>query len=77
MNYEHMHLKLAIRKAMLRQRRFSIGRGSLLNRFPAVSIEDFDAVVAECKREGLIVESVGHRCTVIYTWCESAVEATR
>jgi hypothetical protein len=76
-NYQHLHLKLAIRKAMLKQRNFSMGRGSLLNRFPTMSLENFDAVIAECKSEGLIVESVGVRETVLYTWCENAVEVTR
>ena len=73
MNYEILHLKLALRRVLLKQRDFSMGRGTLLNRFPAVPLEVFDATVAECTREGLITSKPGKRETVIYTWHEEAV----
>ena len=48
-----------------------------ISRIPTVSLENFDSVIAECKSEGLIVESISVRETVLYTWRESAVEVTR
>jgi len=68
--YEVVRFKIAVRKTLLRQRSRSMSRGTLLNRFPAVSQELFDTGINECIREGKITTKPGQRNSVILTWHE-------
>ena len=72
-NYNHLRLKLAIRKAMLSTPDHEYGRRSLFCRFKWASRELFDTVVAECIAEGTLAEGESSRNKVpVLTWHEDA-----
>jgi hypothetical protein len=74
LNYSHLRLKLAIRKAMLTLRDRQSGRKSLLQRFPWADQGLFDAVVEECLREGTLTQKPGQRGAEILMWHEERVQ---
>jgi hypothetical protein len=76
MNHEHLFLKLKVRKFMLKQRGHGSWRGQLFANFRntrGVSKELFDAVLAECIREGLITVTAGEKGGEILTWHEENI----
>ena len=70
-NYNHLRLKVAIRKAMLSARDHEYPRRSLLLRFRWASQELFDETVSDLIREGTITEKTSSRHKVpVLVWNE-------
>jgi hypothetical protein len=69
-NFQHLRLKLAIRKAMLRRAEREEYRVVLRRAFPWASTAVFDKVIADCVAEGTITEKKGGYGGVIYAWHE-------
>lgn len=72
-HYDHMHMRLRIRKALLRSRDNSLSRALLFSRFHNTHISLIDEVVAQLVADGLLTSTKGARGGVIYTWKEEVI----
>jgi hypothetical protein len=72
-DFNHLRLKLAIRKAMITLRDRECSRALLFQRFRWASRDLFEAVVAECLREGTLTQKTGSRGAEILAWHEEAI----
>jgi hypothetical protein len=76
MNYDHYdrtHMRLRIRKALLRSRDNSLSRALLLARFHNTHLGLIDEVIATLITDGLLTSTKGTRGSVIYTWQEEII----